>query len=90
MKQTQFLKTIKDFLEKHWQKWTILIIAAMVIYIGFVFYLYIYKPIYRPEGLKLQKLEIENGVYQDIMDIFQQRKANINQVINKNYIDVFK
>lgn len=90
MKQNKFLKAIKDFLKKHWQKWTILIIGAMVVYIGFVFYLYVYKPIYKPEGLKLQKLEIEDKVYQNIIDIYQQRKENIDIIFNKEYIDVFK
>lgn len=90
MKTAKTSKAIKDFLKKHWQKWTILAILGIVIYVGVLFYLYIYKPIYQPRDLVPQKLEINEQIYQEIMDHYNQREQIINEIISKNYQDVFR
>ena len=90
MKNKKSLKPIKDFLKKYWQKWTIIIILGIIIYIVFVFYQYIYKPVYQPEELMPQRLEIKEGIYQEIMNFYYQQGENINIILNKNYPNPFK
>lgn len=90
MKKEKFLKPIKKFFKKHWPKWTILVILGIIIYTGFVFYQYIYKPIYQPRELLPQKLEIDKEIYQEIMDFYSQQEKNINEILNKIYPNPFK
>jgi len=85
-----FLKSSKEFCGKHWKKWIILAILIMVIYIGFIFYQYIYKPIYQPKEVTAQRLEIKKNIYQRIMNRYSRIGENINQIFNKNYPDPFK
>ena len=85
-----FLKSIKEFFEKHWRRWTILAILAMVIYIGLIFYQYIYKPIYQSREVTAQRLEIKKNIYQQIMDYYSKIGENINQIFNKNYSNPFE
>ena len=90
MKKNRFLKAIKNLLKEHWQKWTIIAILGIILYVGFVFYFYIYKPVYQPRELTPQKLEINKKVYQEIMDFYFQQEENINEIINKEYPNPFK
>lgn len=90
MKTKKILKLIKGFFRKHWQKWTILAIGAIVIYAGFVFYQYVFKPVYQPKESIPQKLEIEKQIYQEIMGFYYQQEENISQIINKDYPNPFK
>lgn len=90
MKTKRILKVIENFLKKHWPKWTILAILGIIVYLGFVFYLHIFKPVYQPEELLLQKLEIKKQTHQEIMELYNQQEENINQIINKDYNDPFK
>lgn len=90
MKMKESLKPVENFLKKHWQKWTILAILGIVIYAGFVFYQYVYKPVYQPRELTPTKLEIDKEIYQEIMEFYNQREGNINQIINKDYNNPFK
>lgn len=90
MKAKKILKLIERFLRKHWHKWTILAILGIVIYAGFVFYQYVYKPVYQPKESILQKLEIKKQIYQEIMEFYYQQEENISQIINKDYPNPFK
>lgn len=90
MKNRNILKPIKKFCKKHWQKWTILAILAMIIYVGFIFYQCVYKPIYQIGELEFQRLEIKEQIYQELMDSYSQRQKNINKILTKTYIDPFK
>lgn len=90
MKTPKSLKLTKNFLKKHWRNWTILAVLGIVIYIGFIFYHYLYKPIYQPEELTPQKLEIDTDTYQEIMDLYYQEQESINIIINKEYPNPFK
>jgi len=84
------LKTIKKLLENYWKKWTTLAILVIIIYIGFLFYSYIYKPIYQPKDLVPEKLEIDKETYQELMNHYNLKQENINQIINKEYPNIFK
>jgi len=88
MKKT--LKQINKFLENNWQKWTILVILGIVIYILIIFYSLVYKPVYKPEVITSEKLEIKTQVYEDIMSFHEQKQENIDQIISKKYLDIFK
>lgn len=90
MKNKKFLKPIKSFFGKHWQKWTIILILGIIIYIGFIFYQYIYKPIYQPRELVPQRLEIKEEIYQELMDFYSQQEEKINEILNKTYPNPFK
>lgn len=90
MKREKILKLIENFFKKHWQKWTILAILGIIIYTGFIFYQYVYKPLYQPRELPLQKLEINKKNYQEIMDFYYQQEENIDKIINKTYPNPFK
>lgn len=90
MKVRKILKPIENFFKKYWQNWTILAILAMVIYISFILYQYIYKPIYQPRKITPQRLEIEKQIYQEVMDLYSQRQENISKIINKEYPNPFK
>ncbi|OGZ33092.1 MAG: hypothetical protein A2V69_02775 [Candidatus Portnoybacteria bacterium RBG_13_40_8] len=83
-------KSLKVFLSKHWRKWTILAILAMVIYIGFVAYEYVYKPIYQFKEVTAQRLGIKRQIYQQIMDFYSKSQQDVNDILNKNYPDPFK
>ena len=90
MSNKKKLKALRNFCKKHWRKWTILIILAMIIFIGFVFYQYIYKPLYQSKEIFPKKLEIRKDVYQDVMDLYFERQSNAEEAINKTYPDPFK
>lgn len=75
---------------KYWKKWTIFVILAMVIYVGFLIFQYVYKPIYKPEQTTIQRLEINKTVYNEIMKAYSESQENINRIINKNYPNPFK
>ena len=83
-------KSIKGFFGKYWKKWTILVVLAMLIYIGFIFYQYVYKPIYQLREVSAQRFEIEKNIYEQIMDSYSKVEENINKTINKDYSDPFK
>lgn len=86
----KLLKSIKNFLEKYWRKWTILAIGVMVIYIGFIFYQYIYKPIYKSQETSVQIIEIKKEIYQKLMDSYLEYQDNINKIMSKDYPNPFK
>lgn len=86
----KLLKVVKIFCKKHWLKWTILAILGIIVYLGFVFCQYIYKPIYQPRELFPKRLEIKQQIYQEIMDFYSQQQENINKIINKTYPNPFK
>lgn len=90
MNNKKKLRALKNFCKRHWRKWTILIILAMVVYVVFIFYQYIYKPIYQTKEIVSKKLEIRKDVYQDIMDLYLQRQSNAEEAINKTYPDPFR
>lgn len=75
---------------KYWKKWTIFVILAMVIYVGFLIFQYVYKPIYKPEETTIQRLEINKTVYNEIMKKYSESQENINKIINKDYPNPFK
>ena len=84
-----FKKTQKIF-EIHWRKWTILAILGMIIYLGFTFYKYIYKPIYKPQATPFLQIEIKQDIYEKVMEVYFQKQENLNEILNKNYLDIFK
>ena len=90
MKLKKTSKAIEKFYKRHWKNWTILAILGIIIYTGFVFYQYIYKPVYQPRELIPQRLEIKEQTYQEIMDFYFQRQENITKILNKNYPNLFK
>ena len=90
MPPRDFLKSIKGFFGKHWRRWTILAILVMVIYIGLIFYQYIFRPIYQPKAVTTQRFEIKKDIYQQIMDSYSKVEENINKITNKDYSDPFK
>ena len=81
MIKKKILKPIKEFCKKYWQKWTILAVLGMVIYIGFIFYQYIYTPIYQPSDVMPQRLEIKKEIYQQVMDFYFERGENIEEIL---------
>ena len=90
MKTDKILKSSKSFFARHWKKWTILAFLAILVYIGFVFYKYVYGPLYSQREVSPFKLEIKKATYQSIKDNYSGREEKINQIINKNYSDPFK
>jgi len=83
-------KSITDFLAKNWKKWTIFVILAMVIYVGIVAYLYVYKPLYAQKQVSPFQLEIKNNIYRQLMDNYAQKQQIIDKINNKSYLDPFK
>jgi len=83
-------KSINEFLAKNWKKWTIFVILAILIYVGIVSYLYIYKPLYAQKQVAPFQLEIKKTAYRQIMDNYAQKQEIIDKVINKSYLDPFK
>lgn len=83
-------KSIRNLFIKHWKKWTIFAFLAILVYVGFIFYKYIYKPLYEQKEVSPFKLEIKKAAYQSIMDKFLSKGEKINQINNKNYLDPFK
>lgn len=83
-------KSIRNLFIKHWKKWTIFAFLAILVYIGFIFYKYVYKSLYEQREVSPFKLEIKKAAYQSIMDKLLNRGEKINQITNKNYLDPFK
>lgn len=90
MSLKKILKFTKKFLSKHWKKWTILVVLGMLVYIGFIFYEYIYKPLYYPREVTTQKLEIKKEIYHQIMNSYLESQENLNKIISKEYQNPFK
>lgn len=90
MNLNKIIKPIEGFLKNHWQKWTILIILAMIVYLGLMLYKYVYKPLYQPEVIVIRKLEIKENLYNSLLEEFSQKQKNIIEIFNKNYLDPFK
>lgn len=86
----KILKQIETIFKDHWRKWTILAIGVMIIYLGFVFYQYVYKPVYKTKEAVFQKTEIKQSIYDRVMDTYFQKEKNIEEIFNKNYIDIFR
>lgn len=84
------LKPIKKFFVKYWRKWTILAVLAIFIYIGLIFYKYIYVPIYQAKEIPSYKLEIKRSAFQGIMENYAKRQETIIRIINKDYPNPFK
>jgi hypothetical protein len=83
-------KSIRNFFTKHWKKWTIFAFLAILVYVGFIFYKYVYKSLYEQREVAPFKLEIKKATYQSIMDDYLGKGEKINQITNKNYLDPFK
>ena len=90
MNLKRLAKQMEIICKDHWRKWTILAIGVMIIYLGFVFYQYVYKPVYKTKEVISQKTEIKQGIYDRVMDAYFQKEKNIEEIFNKNYIDIFK
>jgi hypothetical protein len=90
MDSNRFIKSIMDFLKKHWQGWTILAILVMIVYLGLTLYNYVYKPLYQPEKVVLEQPVIKESLYKSLMDNFAQRQKSIIEIFGKNYLDPFK
>lgn len=90
MNLNKFIKSFERFLKNHWRKWTILVILAMIISSAFIFYIYAYKPLYNFGAVDVQKLEIKEGLYESLMNDSAQKKINLVEIFNKNYLNPFK
>ena len=86
----KILKPIKNLFSKSWKRWTILAILAMVVYIGFILYQFIYKPVYQFREPTSQRLEINKNHYQKIMETYSKSSDIINDLVNRSYPDPFK
>jgi len=83
------LKSLKMFFAKHWRKWTICAFLAILIYVGFIAYKYVYLTLYGQREVVPFKLEIKKNIYREIMDSLNQEEK-INQIFSKEYLDPFK
>lgn len=83
-------KSIKNFFLEYWRKWIIVAFLAILIGIGFIFYKYIYVPLYGEKEVSPFKLEIKKTAYQEIMNKYLGKEQEINRIFNKNYLDPFK
>ncbi|MDP2947567.1 MAG: hypothetical protein Q8N88_05625 [Nanoarchaeota archaeon] len=90
MNLNKIIKPIERFLKNHWQKWTILVILGMIVYLGSMLYKYVYMPLYQPEEIVIQKLEIQENLYNSLLEKFSQKQKNIIEIFNKNYLDPFQ
>lgn len=90
MRRIKFLRTTKNFCKRHWRKWMVLAIISVIVYIGFVFYQYIYKPIYEPRESTLLQLEIKKKTHKEVMDLYSQRQENLDKALRKDYPNPFK
>lgn len=83
------IKSLNNFFENHWKKWTIFAILAIVFYAGFICFKYIYNPIYKQKEITPFKLEIKKSAYQSIMDNYDKKQEIIDKINNKIYKDPF-
>ena len=83
-------KSIKNFFAKHWKKWTIFAFLAILIYVGFVFYKYVYRSLYEQKEVAPFKLEIKKTLYQSIVNNYSDKIEEINRINTKNYLNPFK
>jgi len=83
-------KSIKNFFIKHWKKWTIFAFLAILVYIGFIFYKYVYQPVYALKEVDPFRLEIKRAAHQSIMDVYLNKEEKLNRINTKNYLDPFK
>ncbi len=90
MNQNKLIKSVSIFFKNHWRIWTILMFVVIIMYLGIVFYKYIYTPIYSPQEIMPPRLEIKESIYNALINKFSQQENNINEILNKNYFDPFK
>ena len=81
---------IEKILKNKWRYWTILAVLAIIIYILFAFFQYVYVPVYGAKDVEFKELEIDKKTYQNLMDVYSKQQENINKIINKQYLNLFK
>jgi hypothetical protein len=81
---------IEKFLKNNWRHWTILAVLAIIIYILFALFQYVYVPVYGIKDVEFKELEIDKKTYQNLMDAYSKQQENINKIINKQYLNLFK
>jgi len=81
---------IEKILKNKWRYWTILAVLAIIIYILFALFQYVYVPVYGTKDVEFKELEIDKKTYQNLMDSYSQQQENINKIINKQYLNLFK
>jgi len=81
---------IEKILKNNWRYWTILAVLAIIIYILFAFFQYVYAPVYGKKDIEFKKFEIDKKTYQNLMDAYFKQQENINKIINKQYLNLFK
>ena len=84
------LKAIEKLLKNNWHKWVFIAILGVIVFIIYLFYLFIYKPIYEPRDLVPEKLEIDKIIYDELINFCDLKEQNINQIIKKEYSNIFK
>ncbi|MFH1129384.1 MAG: hypothetical protein V1686_01455 [Patescibacteria group bacterium] len=90
MNQDKSIRTIFKFIKNRWRLWTILVFLVIIIYLGVVFYKYVYVPIYSPQEAVSQRLEIKENIYDILINKLSQQEKNISEIFNKNYLNPFK
>jgi len=81
---------IEKILKNNWHYWTILAVLAIIIYILFALFQYVYVPVYGIKDVEFKELEIDKITYQNLMDAYFKQQENINIIINKQYLNLFK
>ncbi|MBU3922702.1 hypothetical protein KJ684_00490 [Patescibacteria group bacterium] len=84
------LKAIEKLFKNNWHKWVFIAILGVIVFIIYLFYSFIYKPIYEPRDLVPEKLEIDKIIYDELINFCDLKEQNINQIIKKEYSNIFK
>ncbi len=86
----KLINALKKFFARNWKRWTIVAILAILFYIGFVFYKYVYIPLFAEKEITPFKLEIKDSLFKSIILNETEKQERVNQILNKEYLDPFK
>lgn len=84
------LKKLLKLLENHLGLVILIIFVIIILYASWIFYKFVYKPIYTPSEISFEKVEIKKAIFEKVTEQIELREENILEAAGKGYKDVFK
>lgn len=84
------LKKLLKWIENHLGLVILIIFVIIILYASWLFYNFVYKPIYISSEISFEKVEIKKVIFEKAIEQIELREENILEAGGKKYKDVFK
>lgn len=84
------LKKSLKYLEAHLGLVILIIFVIIILYASWLFYDFVYKPVYTPSEISFEKVEIKKATFEKVIEQLELREKDILEAMGKEYKDVFK